>query len=108
MLVRVTETLWCALQMLQLVLAAACVAFAILWFRALSRVRANVAERSAAVRCIAATYTGLSSGRADVVLKRLVVLQAAVRRRRAVVLRRRLLAMAAYVRISSPCTRHAA
>jgi hypothetical protein len=76
-------------------LGAVCAMFTVLWFRALARVRVNVAERSMTASRVATTYCALTPIRAMWVLRRVVQLQGLVRRRRAAILKRRLVAMAA-------------
>ena len=82
--------------MLQAVLAAVCAMFAVLWFRALTRVRRNVCERSMVAQHVAQVLGSLGPNRVRHVTHRLVRFQASVRRQQAAVLRRRLQAMEAY------------
>ncbi len=89
--------------LLQVAIGATCVMFALLWQRAMARVRRNVCERAAAQRHIADTQSLLSLDRAVSTLRGVMRMQALVRAHQAETLRRRMEAMEAYVCTPVPC-----
>jgi hypothetical protein len=84
-------------QFLQGLVACICIMFGVLWFRAVERVRSNVAERAPVSRRIASLLAVLPPDTKIMVMSRVVQLQASARRRLALRLRQRLLAIDAYV-----------
>ena len=89
---------------IQFVLATACGMFGVLWFRAMSRVRASLKERAATVARVSDVLSRLSSrshGQAvSTVLSGVVRLQCMVRRRAAELRVSRLRAIASYEALS--------